>query len=103
MEKLFRKGYRFKCSTIRETLPYIECSNCRYKFKGGVLGVGNIIVRNLRNLEKLDPSEQRVLLFLGTVFEGEKPSLTALSKRMGMHFDTAKEAVKRLKEKGIIE
>ncbi|GAH48627.1 unnamed protein product, partial [marine sediment metagenome] len=70
MKKLFRKGYRFKCSTVRETLPYIECSLCKYRFKGGRLGMGNIIVKNLRNLEKLDPSEQRVLLFLGTVFEG---------------------------------
>ncbi|MBA7589422.1 hypothetical protein ES708_31507 [subsurface metagenome] len=102
MEKLFRKGYRFKCSTIRETLPYIECSNCKFKFKGGVLGVGNILVKNIRKLPELDPSEQRVLLFLGTVFDGEEPSLTALSKKMGMHFDTAKEAVKRLKEKGVI-
>ncbi|RXG63936.1 hypothetical protein ES695_14950, partial [Candidatus Atribacteria bacterium 1244-E10-H5-B2] len=103
MKKLFRKRYRFKCSTIRETLPYIKCDKCRFKFKGGVLGMGNIIVKNIRKLPELDPSEQRVLLFLGTIFEGEKPSLTALSKRMGMHFDTVKGAVKRLEEKGIIK
>ncbi|GAI67725.1 unnamed protein product, partial [marine sediment metagenome] len=47
MEKLFRKGYSFKCSTIRETLPYIECFKCKYRFKGGVLGVGNILVKNI--------------------------------------------------------
>lgn len=103
IKKVFRKRYNLKCFTVRETLPFIECDKCKFRFKGGKLGMGNIIVKNLRNLEKLDPSEQRVLLFLGTVFEGEKPSLTALSKKMGMHFDTVKGAVKRLKEKGIIE
>lgn len=63
----------------------------------------SIIVQNLRNLEKLNPSEQRVLLFLDSYFKGENPSLTALSNKVGMHFNTAKKAVAGLKKKGIIK
>ena len=103
LKKIFRKRYRFKCSTIRETLPYIECDKCRFKFKGGGLGMGNIIVKNIRKLSELDPSEQRVLLFLGTVFEGEKPSEYQIAKAVKMDKRTVKKAIENLKEKGIIK
>lgn len=103
MEKLFKKGYRFKCSTIRETLPYIECSNCRFKFKGGVLGVGNLLVKNIRKLPELEPSEQRVLLFLGTVFDGEEPSNYAIAKKIGMNKDIVKRVMEGLRKKGILQ
>jgi len=103
MGKLFRKGYSFKCSTIRETLPYIECFKCKYRFKGGVLGVGNLLVKNIRKLPELEPSEQRILLFLGTIFEGEKPSEYQIAKVVKMDKRTVKKAVENLREKGIIE
>ena len=103
IEKIFKKGYRFKCSTIRETLPYIKCSKCKYRFKGGVLGMGNILVKNIRKLPELDPSEQRVLLFLGTVFEGEEPSEYQIAKVVKMDKRTVKKAIENLKEKGIIK
>ncbi|MBA7537102.1 hypothetical protein ES705_29368 [subsurface metagenome] len=103
MEKLFRKSYRFKCSTIRETLPYIECSKCKYRFKGGRLGMGSIIVKNIMKLSKLEPSEQRVLLFLGTIFEGENPSVNKITEITKMDFRTVDKAIKGLREKGIIK
>jgi len=103
VNNIFKKAYNFKCSTIRKKLSFIDCSDCKYKFKGGKLGMKNIIVQNLRNLDKLNSSEQRILLFLGSYFEGENPSLTALSNKVGMHFNTAKKAVAGLKEKGIIK
>ena len=103
VNNIFKKAYNFKCSTIRGKISFIDCSNCKYKFKGGKLGMKSIIVQNLRNLEKLNPSEQRVLLFLDSYFKGENPSLTALSNKVGMHFNTAKKAVAGLKKKGIIK
>ncbi len=103
VNNIFKKAYNFKCSTIRKKLSFIDCSDCKYKFKGGKLGMKNIIVQNLGNLDKLNSSEQRILLFLGSYFEGEKPSLTALSNKVGMHFNTAKKAVASLEKKGIIK
>ncbi|GAI58531.1 unnamed protein product, partial [marine sediment metagenome] len=69
MKKLFRKRYRFKCSTVRETLPYIECDKCKFRFKGGVLGVGNILVKNIRKLSGLTNTERGIACLLGTVFD----------------------------------
>ena len=103
LKKIFRKRYRFKCSTIRETLPYIECSKCKYRFKGGRLGMGSIIVKNIMKLSKLEPSEQRVLLFLGTIFEGENPSVNKITEITKMDFRTVDKAIKGLREKGIIK
>ncbi|GAI22041.1 unnamed protein product, partial [marine sediment metagenome] len=103
MKKLFRKGYRFKCSTVRETLPYIECDKCRFKFKGGVLGVGNIIVKNIMEIPELNTCEKAILLLLGTVFEGEKPSEYQIAKVTKMDKRTVKKAIENLREKGIIE
>jgi len=103
LKKVFRKRYSFKCSTVRETLPFIECDKCRFKFKGGVLGVGNVIVKNIMKLPELEPSEQRILLFLGTVFEGEKPSEYQIAKVIKMDKRTVKKAIESLRKKGIIE
>jgi len=101
IKNLFRKRYSYTCSRIREDLCYINCEDCQCKFQGG-FKMGNIIIKNLRELENLEPSEQRVLLFLGTYYDGEKPSITALANKVGMNFNTAKNAVKGLKKKGIL-
>ncbi|RXG65575.1 winged helix-turn-helix transcriptional regulator, partial [Candidatus Atribacteria bacterium 1244-E10-H5-B2] len=103
MEKLFKKGYRFKCSTIRETLPYIRCDKCRFKFKGGVLGVRNILIKNIRKLPELTSTESKIALLLGTYYEGEEPTIYEIAKKTGMNKNTIKEAVKKLKKEGIIK
>ncbi len=103
MEKLFKKGYRFKCSTIRETLPYIECSNCRFKFKGGRLGMGNILVKNIRKLPELTNTERGIACLLGTVFDGEEPSISKIALKTRMNYQTVEKAIDSLKKKGIID
>ena len=103
LKKVFKKRYKLKCSKVRETLPFIECDKCRFKFKGGRLGMGNVIVKNIMKLPELEPSEQRVLLFLGTVFEGENPSTNKIAEITKMDFRTVDKAVKGLRKKGIIE
>ena len=102
MKKIFRKRYSFKCSTVRETLPYVECDKCRFKFKGGRLGTRNVLVKNIKKLPELSNTESRIALLLGTYYEGEKPTNYEIAKKTGMNKGTVKEAVKRLKEKGII-
>jgi len=63
--------------------------------------MGNIIVRHINELPKLSNTESRVLLFLGTVFDGEAPSNYAIAKLTGMNKNTVREAVEGLKKKGI--
>jgi len=103
IKKVFRKRYKLKCSKVRETLPYIECDKCKFKFKGGVLGVGNILVRNIRKLLGLSNTESRIALLLGTYYEGEYPSMNKIAEETKMNFDTVKNAIRVLKEKGIID
>ena len=98
---IFKKVYKYGCSGITSRLPFINCNNCKFKFKGGKFKMGNIIVRHINELPKLGPSEQRVLLFLGTYFDGEAPSNYAIAKLTGMDKRTVSEAVEGLKKKGI--
>jgi len=103
LKKVFRKRYSFKCSKVRETLPFIECDKCRFKFKGGRLGMGNILIKNIRKLPELSNTESRIVLLLGTVFEGENPSINKIAETTKMDFRTVDKAVKGLRKKGIIE
>jgi len=103
LKKLFRKGYSFKCSTIRETLPYVECDKCRFKFKGGRLGMGNVLVKNIRKLTELTNTERGIACLLGTVFDGEEPSIKAISLKTRMNYQTVQKAIDSLKKKGIID
>jgi len=103
LKNIFKKTYILGCSTVREKLPFINCNNCEHVFRGGKLAKKNIIIQNLNKLNKLTPSEQRIILFLGSYFKGENPSITELSKKVGMNFSTAKKAIEGLKNKGIIQ
>lgn len=102
IKKVFSRRYNFKCSTVCETLLFIECDKCRFKFKGGRLGMGNILVKNIKKLPELSNTESRIALLLGTYYEGEKPTNYELAKKTGMNKNTVKEAVEELKKKGII-
>lgn len=104
IKKVFRRRYNFKCSTIRETLPYIECSKCRFKFKGGGLGMENIIVKNIMEIPKLNTCEKAILLLLGTVFEGDKGiTISGISLKAKIDYRTVEKAVRGLEKKGIIK
>jgi len=102
IKSISEKSYNYKCSTIREKLPYIRCDECEFRFKGGKLGMKNILVKNIRRLPELSSTESRIVLLLGTYYEGENPTNYEIAKKTGMNKDTVKEVVKRLKEKGII-
>lgn len=65
--------------------------------------MGNIIVKNIRKLPELSNTESRIVLLLGTYYEGENPTNYEISKKTGMNKDTVKEVVERLKERGIIQ
>jgi len=103
LKKIYRKSYRYECSGIRKKLPYVRCENCSYRFKGGQLGSRNILVRSLRLLPELSNSQRGVICLLGTVFDGENPSISRIAKVSGMNYFTVKRAIEVLKKKGIID
>ncbi|GAI77281.1 unnamed protein product, partial [marine sediment metagenome] len=73
------------------------------RFKGGRLGMKNILVKNIRKLLSLSNTESRIALLLGTYYEGEYPSMNKIAEETKMNFDTVKNAIKALKKKGIID
>jgi len=102
IKSISEKSYNYRCSTIREKLPYIRCDKCEFRFKGGRLGVKNILVKSIRKLLKLSSTESKIALLLGTYYEGEYPSINKIAEETKMNFDTVKNAIKVLKERGII-
>jgi hypothetical protein len=100
LKKIYRKAYHYGCSGIREKLPYVRCENCSYRFKGGQLGSRNILVRSLRLLPELTNTQRSVACLLGTVFDGEDPSVYKIAKEAHMDWRVVKKAIKELKEKG---
>ena len=64
------------------------------------MGKNNIIVDHISDIRELTPSEQRVLLYLGTHFKDEEPTQYEIAKYSGMNKNTVKTAVEGLREKG---
>jgi len=100
LQKIFRKPYHYGCSGIRRKLSYVRCETCTYRFKGGQLGGSNILVRSLRLLPELTNTQRSIACLLGTVFDGENPSISKIAKEANMDWRIVKKAVRGLKERG---
>lgn len=103
LKKIYRKAYRYQCSGIREKLPYVSCENCTYRFRGGQLSGSNILIKSMRLLPELTSSQRSILCLLGTVFDGEYPSIYKIAKTARINSMTVKKAIQALKEKHIID
>ena len=101
LKKIFRRGYSYTCSRIRQELTYLNCANCEHKFKGGKFKMRNILIKNINKLPEVTNTEAKIALMLGTVFEGEEPSRYELAKVSGMDIRTVNKAIEGLKKKGI--
>jgi len=103
LKKVYRKAsYNYGCVGIRDRLAYIKCEDCEYRFKDGELKDSNILIKNIRILPELSNAEAKTALMLGIVFDGENPSVTKISKKTKMNYNTVKKAIIGLKGKGII-
>ena len=103
LKKIYRKSYHYGCSGIREKLPYVCCENCTYRYRGGQLSGSNILIKSMRLLPELTSTQRSILCLLGTVFDGEYPSIYKIAKTAGMNSATVKKAIRALKEKQIID
>ena len=102
MKRIYRKDYHYGCSSIREKLVYIKCNNCKYRFNDGSLKNSNILIKNIRLLPELSNTQRGIVCLLGTVFDGEFPSINKIAKTAKMNYGTVKRAIEALKEKQII-
>ena len=103
LKKIYRKTYHYGCSGIREKLPYVCCDNCTYRYRGGQLSGSNILIKSMRLLPELTNSQRSILCLLGTLFDGEYPSIYKIAKTARMNPATVKKAIRVLKEKHIID
>jgi len=103
LKKVCRKAYNCGCVGIRGKLAYIKCEACGYKFKYGKLKDSNILIKNIRILPELSNTQRGIVCLLGTVFEGEYPSINKIAETANMNFETVKRAIKALKEMRVIE
>jgi len=103
LKKVYRKAYNYRCISIRDKLTYIKCEACGYRFKDGRLKDSNILIKNIRILPELSSTQRRIVCLLGTVFEGEYPSINKIAETPNMNFVTVKRAIEALKEMQVIE
>jgi len=91
------------CSAIRDKLAYIKCDDCEYRFKYSKLKKGNILVKNIRILPKLSNTQRGIACLLGTVYDGESPSISEITEKAKMNFNTVKNVIEGLKEQGFFK
>jgi len=102
LKKIYRKAYNCGCVGIRDKLAYIKCEACGHRFKNGKLKDSNILIKNIRILPELSNTQRGIICLLGTVFEGEHPSINKIAETANMNYETVKRAIEALKEKQVI-
>jgi len=100
VENIFKKSYKYGCSSIEEKLPFINCDNCKFKFKEDRLKAGNILVRNLSKIKHISNTERGIACLLGTVFDGEVVTISEIATYANMNYRIVKKAVEGLQEWG---
>jgi len=104
LKKVYRKAfYNYGCIGIRDRLAYIKCEVCEYRFEDGRLKDSNILIRNIRILPELSSTQRGIVCLLGTVFEGEYPSINKIAETADMDYRTIKNVIRELKELGVID
>jgi len=103
LKKVYRKAYNYGCVGIRDKLVYIKCEACGHRFKEGKLKDSNILIKNIRILPELSNTQRGIVCLLGTVFEGEYPSINKIAETANMNYETVKNAIKTLKEMLVID
>jgi len=100
LKKVYRKTYNYGCGGIRNKLAYIKCEACGYRFKDGKLKYSNILIKNIRILPELSNTQRGIICLLGTVFEGESPSVYRIAKETNMNWRIVNNIMKSLEKKG---
>ncbi len=102
LKNAYWKAYNYGCSGIRNKIAYIKCEACEYRFKDGKLKDSNILIKNLRILPKLSNAQRGIACLLGTVFEGESPSVYRIAKETNMDWRIVNNIMNNLEKKGFV-
>ena len=100
VERIFNTSYNLGCSSIIKKLSYIECSNCKLKYKNGELKMSNPLVRHERKLLKMSNTDRGIATLIGTVYQREKVTPNKIANDTGMDYRTVSRSLKRLEEMG---
>jgi len=103
LKKVYRKDYNIGCVGIRDKLAYIKCDKCEYRFKYGKLKDTNILIKNIRILPELSNAQRGIVCLLGTVFEGESPSVYRIAKETKMDWRIVNNIMKSLEKKSFFD
>jgi len=103
LKRIYQKEYNYGCSSIRDKSAYIECDHCAHRFKDGKFKASNILIKNIRTLPELSNTQRGIVCLLGTVFEGEYPSINNIALKAKMDYRTVKKVIDDLNKKGIID
>ena len=104
IQNIYARSYKYSCIKIREMLPFITCTNCKYKFgEGGEMKRANILLRNIRRLHKISNTQRGILCLLGTTFNGDYPTISEIEKNCKMNYQTIRKSLLELQEMGIID
>lgn len=101
LEWVWQKKYKHSCQYVRETLPFIKCENCKFNSKRWKMD--NLLLQNIHTLPELSSSDVKVLTIIQTHFDGEQPSISKLSRVGKIDWQVTKDALGRLKKKGILK
>ena len=102
LKNAYRKAYNYGCSGIRNKIAYIKCEACEHRFKDGKLKDSNILIKNLRILAELSNTQRGIACLLGTVFEGESPSVYRIAKEANMDWRIVNNIMKNLEKRGFV-
>jgi len=104
LKKVYRKAsYKYGCVGIRDRLAYIKCEACEYRFKDGELKDSNILIKNIRILPKLSSTQRGIACLLGTIYNGESPSVYRIAKEANMDWRIVNNTMKSLKKRGFFD
>jgi len=60
------------------------------------------LIKNIRILPELSNPQRGIVCLLGTVFEGEYPSINKIALKAKMDYRTVEKAIYNLKKRGIV-
>lgn len=101
LEYVWKKKYTHSCPYVRETLSFIKCDECKFNSKRWKMD--NLLLQNIHTLPELSSSDVKVLTIIQTHFDGEQPSISKLSRVGKIDWQVTKDALGRLKKKGILK
>jgi hypothetical protein len=102
---IYWKSYQYKKANIEDVFSWYNnfCDVNVGIVTGEISKLAVIDIDDLNLLPELSNTQRGIVCLLGTIFEGEYPSINKIAKTANMNFETVKRAIEVLKEMQVIE